>query len=92
MQIVVKTSKERAEDAAHLIAKSVTGTLGTRCADPVVSKVFPGQTTGNRARLYMVHLPDELSEKEVSRVVERLRSQDAVESAEIPSPKNPMGA
>lgn len=90
MQIVVKAAKDLKRDPVEIIARNVAETLGGGHDKAVVSKVFPGQTTGNRARLYTVHLPDSLTEKDVNRVVERLSSQDALEFAEIPASRRPL--
>jgi hypothetical protein len=56
-----------------------------------VRRVFPGQVRGNRARLFTVNLPDDLSEKEVGRVIAVLREQAALEYAEITAAKKPLG-
>ena len=90
MQIVVKAAKKVDNDPMEIITRNVAETLGDREGRAVVSKVFPQQTTGNRARLYTVHLPDDLPTKDVNRVVERLSSQEALEYAEIPAAKRPM--
>lgn len=89
MQIVVKAAKDLKRDPLEIIAQNIAETLG-RQDKAVVSKVFPNQATGNRSRLYTVHLSDDLPEKDVNRVVERLSSQEALEFAEIPTPRLPM--
>jgi hypothetical protein len=90
MQIVVKASKDSKKDPIEVITRNVTETLGNRDEKAVVSKLFPDQISGNRARLYMVHLPDDLPDRDVSRIVERLSSHDALEYAEIPAAKRPL--
>ena len=90
MQIVVKAAKDLDKDPIEIITRNVAETLGERDEKAVVSKVFPDQTSGNRARLYTVHLPDDLPAKDVSRVVERLSSQEALEYAEVPAAKRPL--
>jgi hypothetical protein len=90
MQIVVKAAKDLKRDPLEIITQNVAETLGERQDKAVVSKVFPDQATGNRSRLYTVHLPDDLPEKDVNRVVERLSSQEALEFAGIPAPRLPM--
>jgi hypothetical protein len=92
MQIVVKAAKDSDQDPLEIITRNVAETLGDQEEKAVVSKVFPDQTSGNRARLYTVHLPDYLPAKDVSRVVERLSSQEALEYAEVPAPRRPMGS
>lgn len=89
MQIVVKAAKDQ-DDPLEIIARNVAETLGDREEKAVVSKVFPGQTLGHRARLYTVHLPDDLPAQDVNRVVERLSRQRAFEYAEVPAPKRPL--
>ena len=92
MQIVVKAAEDSGEDPIEVITRDVAETLGDRNDRALVSKVFPGLTHGNRARLYVVHLPDDLSAKEVSRVVERLSSQEGLEYAEVPAAKAPSSS
>jgi len=92
MQIVVKAVKNLDRDPIEIITRNVAETLGERDEKAVVSKVFPEQTSGNRARLYMVHLPDDLPEKDISRLVERLSNQEALEYAEVPAAKRPMSS
>lgn len=92
MQIVVKAVKNLDQDPVEVITRNVAETLGDRDEKPVVSKVFPDQTTGNRGRLYMVHLPDGLPDQDVDRVVESLSNQDSVEYAEVPAARRPMGS
>lgn len=89
MQIVVKAAEDSVEDPMEVITRDVAETLGDRNERALVSKVFPGLTHGNRARLYVVHLPDDLSAKEVRRVVKRLSNQEALEYAEVPAPRRP---
>ncbi|MFL6200271.1 MAG: hypothetical protein ACJ76J_13910 [Thermoanaerobaculia bacterium] len=90
MQIVVKAAKNQDKDPLDVITSSVAETLGSRDKQAVVSKVFPAQTTGHRARLYTVELPDDLPAKDLNRVVERLSRQEAFEYAELPAAKRPL--
>jgi hypothetical protein len=89
MQIVVKAAKDQ-EDPLEIITRNVAETLGESDEKPLVVKVFPDQTIGHRARLYAIHLPDDLPAKDVNRVVERLSKQKAFEYAEVPAPKRPL--
>jgi hypothetical protein len=92
MQIVVKAAKDQDQDPLDVITRSVAETLGHTDKQAVVSKVFPEQTLGNRARLYTVELPDNLPPQDLNRIVERLSSQDAFEYAEVPAAKRPLEA
>lgn len=92
MQIIVKAAKSSDKDPMELISRSVAESLGDREKTAVVSKVFPDQTSGHRARLYTVNLPDGLTDRDIKSVVERLSRQDALEYAEIPAPKRPLPA
>lgn len=91
MQIVVKAAKNQDRDAFDVISRSVAESLGHR-EQAVVSKVFPEQTSGHRARLYTVELPDDLPAQDLNRVVEQLSGQEAFEYAEIPAAKRPLEA
>jgi hypothetical protein len=91
MQIVVKAAvKNQDKDPVDVITRSVAETLGNRDKQAVVSKVFPNQTSGHRARLYTVELPDDLPVKDLNRIVERLSRQEALEYAELPADKRPL--
>jgi len=92
LEIVVKAARDSNQDPVELITRNVAETLGGRDDQAVISKVFPDQATGNRARLYRVHLPDDLPEKDVNRVVEHLSSQEALEYAEVPAPRRPLSS
>ena len=92
MQIVVKAAKGSEQDPVEIITRNVAETLGERDDRAVISKIFPDQTSGNRSRLYMVHLPDDVPEKDVTRVVERLSRQEAFEYAEVPASRRPMAS
>jgi hypothetical protein len=88
MQIIVKVTPERMADAAEIVTRSVAETLPDRPREEViVAPVFPGLTTGQRARLFSVNLPSDLSRQEVDRVVEALGQDSALEYAEIPPTK-----
>ena len=92
MQIVIKAAKDQDKDPLDVIIRSVAETLGHRDEQAVVSKVFPEQTSGHRARLYTVELPDDLPAQDLNRVVERLSGQEAFEYAEIPAARRPLEA
>lgn len=92
MQIVVKAAKNQDKDPLAVITRSVAETLGHGDEQAVVSKVFPGQSSGHRARLYTVELPDDLPVQDLNRVVERLSGQEAFEYAEVPAAKRPLEA
>lgn len=90
MQIVVKAVKNQDKDPVDVITRSVAETLGNRDRQAVVSKVFPDQTSGHRARLYTVELPDDLPARDLNQIVERLSRQEALEYAELPAAKRPL--
>jgi hypothetical protein len=91
VQIVVKATADRAEDMERIVHRCVRDALGKPApAGVTVSKVFPRQATGHRGRLFMVRLPEALSDPEVATVLDHLRSDAALEYAEIPSPKAPL--
>ena len=89
MEIIVKATTERAHEIEETVARRVGEALGT-AARVTVSRLFPHVKSGNRARMLLVRLPDELSSDEVTSVLERLRAAEGVEYAELPSPRKPM--
>jgi hypothetical protein len=91
MPIVVKVTSARLKDAARIVSDLVSAAVGPRSHSAFsVSKIFPDQSTGHRARMFSVDLPNGLSNEELARVVERLRQDDSLEYAEIPAAKKPM--
>ena len=89
VDIIVKATADRVDDIDTTVTERVREVLGT-AARVTVSRVFPDVTRGNRARLLLVRLPDELAAPDVTSVLEHLRSAEGVEYAEVPSPKKPM--
>jgi hypothetical protein len=94
MQIVVKTSDTGAEDPRPLIRRWVLNAapkLDKNEKDIDVSKVFPAVTSGNRARMYTINLPEHVSDQEVGHIVETLKNQSELEYAQLAAPKHPLG-
>jgi hypothetical protein len=59
-------------------------------ASVVVKPVFPGLTSGRRAGMFTVDLPDSVSAKVVDSIIDSLRRDAAVEYAQLPAEKRPM--
>jgi hypothetical protein len=93
MQLVVKTSDNGSNDASSLIHSLVLNSAPVlnEAVSVVVSKVFPKVTQGNRARLYTVNLPDDLSDETVQQVLTGLSKNQRLEYAERSAPKQPLG-
>jgi len=90
-QIIVKAKPGFVQYAAKAIRQDVFDILADRPSTPIeVTKVFPNQEQGNRARLFAVHLPDGLSDQDITKILEYLRTQEELEYAESPSPRKPM--
>jgi hypothetical protein len=90
-QIIVKAKPGYVDYAAKTMRQDVYDILADRPSAPIeVTKVFPNQDQGNRARLFAVHLPDDLSDQDITKVLEYLRAQEKLEYAEAPSPREPM--
>ncbi|MGH8503177.1 MAG: hypothetical protein ACREVE_12035 [Gammaproteobacteria bacterium] len=91
MQIICKVKEGRVAEAEKLVTDSISQVLSASVVGQVtVKQVFPGVTTGQRARLFTVNLPDQLSDHKLRVVMESLRSEDALEYAELPAEKQPM--
>jgi hypothetical protein len=93
MQIVVKTSEPAAEDACPLIRRWVLNAApkldkNEQAID--VSKVFPTVTSGNRARMYTINLPDDVSDQDLGHIVDVLKKQSELEYAQVAAPKQPL--
>jgi hypothetical protein len=85
MQIAVKAAEGRTKDASQAIERAVRQTLPE--ATVSVRQLFPDASTGNRARLFVVEVPDHLPPTDVAQVVAALNGHAAIEYASIPSPK-----
>ena len=86
MQIAVKAAEGRTKDASEVISRAVRRTLPD--ASVSVRQLFPDAPTGNRARLFVVEVPDHLPPTDVAQVVAALNDEAAIEYASIPSPRS----
>jgi hypothetical protein len=90
MQIVYKIKEGRIEEAKKIVAGSVAAVLEEHAREASVEQVFPGLTTGRRARLFTIDLPDHIPAPKLRELIEALRGEDAVEYAELPAEKKPL--
>lgn len=87
MALIVKLAEDDVPDSERVVAESVAAALPPhRTTKILVTKVFPEQRTGRRARLFSVELPG-LSQQELRRVVEVVGQAKGIEYAEIPPVK-----
>ncbi len=93
MQIIYKVRENRVEEAEEIAVKNLEQVLTESAAKEVsVRQVFPGLTSGQRARLFSINLPLQLSDDKLSELVTLLREEEGVEYAEIPAAKQPMNS
>jgi hypothetical protein len=91
MQIVFKARAGRAKQAEKLVGETLKKTLpGESLENITIRPIFPGVATGQRARLFAVDLPDQLSQQNITKLMESLRNEEALEYAEIPAAKRPL--
>lgn len=91
MQIIYKMKEGRVKEAEKMALKNLEQVFSESVMkEASVRQVFPGLTTGQRARLFSINLPAQLPDEQLSEVVELLREEDGVEYAELPAPKRPM--
>ncbi|MEA2711295.1 MAG: hypothetical protein QOF78_3896 [Phycisphaerales bacterium] len=91
MQIVIKGAREINSDLASQVrAQAVSLINGISAKNVRVTKVFPEAQVGQRARLYVLHLPDDLNDSRVEAILRALRSLKDLESASLPSPRRPI--
>jgi len=91
MQIIYKVKENRVKEAEEIALKNIEQVLPAAAAQEVsVEQVFPGLTKGQRARLFSINLPVQLSDDELSQLVKRLREEDGIEYAEFPAARKPM--
>lgn len=91
MQIIFKAKEEQLDEAAEIVAQSVSELLPAGAmAGVTIRRVFPGLAGGQRARLFSLNLPDDLPEQKVAEVVDALSQEEALEYATIPAPKKAL--
>lgn len=91
MQIVFKM-REGFNEQAEPLAKSAVKDLlpPSDMKDVSVRQLFPGLDKGQRARLFILEVRDGLLDQKIAEAVRSLRSNDAVEYAEIPAARRPL--
>jgi hypothetical protein len=87
MEFVLKLTPDHAADGADAVDAAIAS-VGAGSA--AVSKIFPDQITGNRARLYSVRLPESLPAPDADRILAAIRALPHVEYVESPQPKRPL--
>jgi hypothetical protein len=87
VQIIVKVRADRTEQAEERLSQAVPAPVRGRAS---VSRVFPARSAGDRARLYSIDLPPDLSADAVQSLVEALRADPDLEYANLPAPRRPL--
>jgi hypothetical protein len=87
VQIAVKAAEGRVKDASNVVRRVVRRALPD--APVAVRQLFPEAATGQRARLFVVEIPDDRSPADVQKLVDALNGDAAIEYASMPSPKSP---
>jgi hypothetical protein len=89
--IVVKLDSQHVDGAEERLRERVSGVLPDRARSRVhVEKLFPAHQQGNRARLFSVELPPDLTPREVQAVVDAVGADEGVEYASVPAAKRPI--
>lgn len=87
MEIVGKVKDGRFDAVEQTVAQSLRASGHSTAAR--VRPVFPGLTSGHRAGLFVVEMPDDLPPRITDAVIESLRKHEAVEYADLPAGKHP---
>ncbi len=91
MQIVGKVKNASfdalRETIASLLRESVPASIMSKV---VVKPVFPGLSSGHRSGMFTVDLPDSVSAKVVTSIIDSLQGDASVEYAGLPAEKRPM--
>jgi hypothetical protein len=90
MQIIYKVKEGKVGEAKKIARKRIDEVLPEPSEEVSVRQVFPGLTTGQRARLFTIDLPSQLPDDNVTELIELLRKEDGIEYAERPATKRPM--
>lgn len=90
MQIVFKVREGQAEQGEEAAKSAAKSHLPDAMKDVSVRQLFPGLTTGQRARLFILELPEGVPDGKIKEVVSSLHKDEAIEYAEIPASKRPM--
>lgn len=87
MPLIVKLAEDQAQSGEETVVESVAAALPAHMKTKIlVTKVFPKQKKGRRARLFSVDFPG-LSPQELERVVEVVAQAKGIEYAQIPPVK-----
>jgi hypothetical protein len=87
VEIIGKVKDGRFDAVEQTVAQSLRASGHSAAAK--VRPVFPGLTSGHRAGLFVVEVPDDLPPRTMNAVIESLRQHEAVEYAELPAGKHP---
>ena len=87
MEIVGKVRGNRFDAVEKTVAQALRASGHSAAAK--VRPVFPGLTSGHRAGLFIVEMPDDVPAGIMNNVIESLRQHEAVEYAERPAGKHP---
>lgn len=87
MQITVKVNTARAKSAARVVRECLKSASPQVAETANVEEVFPGVTSGRRAGMVTVNLPQKLSNDDVEAVLSALQSDEAIEYAEHAAPR-----
>jgi hypothetical protein len=90
MEIVVKGVDPGAAAGSRVASDVETAARRVCASDVRVEKVFPDAQAGQRARLYVVHLPEGADDSCVQTLLKTLRQLESVESASVPAPRRPL--
>lgn len=91
MQITVKARRDGRVDIVALVRRYVEMVVPRDVLDKImVKRLFPEATTGNRAWMYTITMPDQLQDDAIMRLLNTLQSEQAIEYAEVPVRRDPM--
>ena len=91
MQIVFKVREGCLEAARKTVEDDVAGLLPPLARRELTLRpMFPGVTSGRRRGMCVLELPDDLPAERLERVLSTLRSDEAIEYAELPARKGPV--
>ena len=88
MKVILKTRSDEVEPAERIVESSISQAAPEALREHLaVSRLFPGQLHGNRARMVSLTLPDNTSSTEVQALVDGLARDPRVEYVQIPERK-----
>ena len=91
MQLVVKVEPEDASAGTDIIGRAIRRVLSADLYERTrISKVFPDVSSGRRAGLFAVELPDDMPKDQLKPVLRALNAERRISYSSVPESRRPL--